>query len=1113
MPSTKFLSYDDYTTLPKRQQNDRNTYSLGSIGGYHVVIACLPSGLYGTTSAALVAEHMSSTFPNVKWGLVEVSRTRRWTFVWETLRSASRRIATEAWFDMITPPLELLTAIADLESTHFISETKIPKIVSDVITRNKHLGLKLSAPRQHQDTLFNAAYEHLASNDDCAQCDRGQLVDRPVTSSNVPRLYYGLIASGNQVMRDGQTRERLGQELGILCFEMESTGLMDHFPCLVIQGICDYADSHKNKHWQGYAALTAAAYGKELLSAIPKTQILTGLDRLSTMSVLAALVQFTDFSGSILTETVTVHLEELTDDVEKSFSSAKHVRVSSLEPHRQYERLQQMCKECVQWESFRVALKSVWEAGEIDQLVRQLELWRCELKGYVHLYLQHFESFSQDTRRTMRTLFNTKLMLPVTNQANHHTGVKKRRARIVASLLESLRFPQMDHRADSITAAHRNTFTWIFRDVGENGMKWDGFLEWLVKGSGTYWMQGKAASGKSTLIRFIWDHPQTWTGLRSWSKNGQLIAGVFFFWNSGVEEQRSQTGLFRTLLFKVLSECRELIPEVLPEEWEERAKLAAQDKEMPELIWSIDELQRAFTRLVTLARDDMRMCFFIDGLNEYDGNPERIAEYIHDLSDLSTHAKFGVSSRPWSIFQDIFNLNCQLRLQDLTKDDFRLYVRDKLGRNKQMQLLLIDDSDGGNSLIHEIVEKADGIFLWVELVCLADLLVDLEKLYDRMLERIEPRYREEPSEMLQIFRASGHSLNVMALYRALLCPSMTTKEDLIREALVERTMLKLNSRCKGLLEVHSPFEYEPLTQKYGPFPEHDGAVSMSIADAHVLRQGIEDEPPQLGLMQHFNRQLFTPSPRSPNAHGTLQPTNGNNSGITKEHRHQILYLHRTARDFLEQPRVWKAVTDCTKRSSFDPSVSFTMAYVLQAKKTPVILQAKTVYEAGQFMLSKIASFTGKGSSDLIVLIEDTGEWMLYDNPKNYAEWKIYASKRAVWGEDLLSIALKVKLDWYIQAKISMIASPVFLARSQQLPLPSWSTHHRQGLPLLAFALFLLENGADPNEVYEGYIIWQYTVHYLHVDSDYLQKDLCEWLDIFKLMLKYGADLNTHCIED
>jgi nucleoside phosphorylase len=74
-------------------------------------------------------------------------------------------------------------------------------------------------------------------------------------------------------MRHGGTRDRLANEHGIICFEMEAAGLMDHFPCLVIRGVSDYADSHKNKHWQGYAAATAAAYARELLLFIDPAEV------------------------------------------------------------------------------------------------------------------------------------------------------------------------------------------------------------------------------------------------------------------------------------------------------------------------------------------------------------------------------------------------------------------------------------------------------------------------------------------------------------------------------------------------------------------------------------------------------------------------------------------------------------------------------------------------------------------------------------------------------------------------------------------------------------------------------------------------------------------------
>jgi nucleoside phosphorylase len=92
---------------------------------------------------------------------------------------------------------------------------------------------------------------------------------RSERDSQDPLPHYGIIASGNSVIKHGGTREQLRLESGVLCFEMEAAGLMLDFPCIVIRGICDYSDSHKNKQWQGYAALAAASYTKELLGYMP----------------------------------------------------------------------------------------------------------------------------------------------------------------------------------------------------------------------------------------------------------------------------------------------------------------------------------------------------------------------------------------------------------------------------------------------------------------------------------------------------------------------------------------------------------------------------------------------------------------------------------------------------------------------------------------------------------------------------------------------------------------------------------------------------------------------------------------------------------------------------
>jgi nucleoside phosphorylase len=129
--------------------------------------------------------------------------------------------------------------------------------------------------RAGPDLLFKAAYDH-DHGATCDQCSVESRQPRPKRESGAEvTVHYGTIASGNQVMKDAAERDRVSGELGgVLCFEMEAAGLMNSFPCLVIRGISDYADTHKNYQWQAHAAGTAAAYAKELLSVIPAAEVM-----------------------------------------------------------------------------------------------------------------------------------------------------------------------------------------------------------------------------------------------------------------------------------------------------------------------------------------------------------------------------------------------------------------------------------------------------------------------------------------------------------------------------------------------------------------------------------------------------------------------------------------------------------------------------------------------------------------------------------------------------------------------------------------------------------------------------------------------------------------------
>ncbi|KAN0077667.1 hypothetical protein V8E54_005971 [Elaphomyces granulatus] len=316
MESTTMLSHEHYTVgwvcaLPlemtaakamldethsnlSQPATDHNTYTLGKISGHNVVITCLPSGVYGTTPAAVVVSTMSSTFPRIQFGFmvgigggvpcngngtdirlgdVVVSKpTGSYGGVVQYDRGKVTSGGQLKLSGMLNqPPQVLLTSIAQLQADQMSGKNhSIATILSERQGQIHDSKAIFACPGQEQDQLFCSTYDHMESEDStCVKCDKQQLVHREQRASKEPEIHYGLIASSNQVMKDGRTRDNLAKEHGILCFEMEAAGLMNQLPFLVIRGICDYSDSHKNKKWQGCAALTAAAYGKMLLSVVP----------------------------------------------------------------------------------------------------------------------------------------------------------------------------------------------------------------------------------------------------------------------------------------------------------------------------------------------------------------------------------------------------------------------------------------------------------------------------------------------------------------------------------------------------------------------------------------------------------------------------------------------------------------------------------------------------------------------------------------------------------------------------------------------------------------------------------------------------------------------------
>jgi nucleoside phosphorylase len=266
---------------------DNNIYGLGRIDAHNVVIACLPDGQTGVGPAATVATQMKSSFPSIRFGLMvgigggvpgkEDVRLGD-VVVSKPVQEHGGVVqydlgkATLAGFQrtgcLAPPPPILLSAISRLQANYLRGKSEFAQHHLK-LDRLENFSRKNAGP----DVLFNSNYDHVGA-DLCNDCCMDEVIIREPRKQQQTLVHYGTIASGNLVMKTAAERDTISMALnGVLCFEMEAAGLMNYFPCIVIRGICDYADSHKNKRWHPYAAGVAAAYAKELLCVIPAVQL------------------------------------------------------------------------------------------------------------------------------------------------------------------------------------------------------------------------------------------------------------------------------------------------------------------------------------------------------------------------------------------------------------------------------------------------------------------------------------------------------------------------------------------------------------------------------------------------------------------------------------------------------------------------------------------------------------------------------------------------------------------------------------------------------------------------------------------------------------------------
>jgi len=235
----------------ERAENDENLYTLGSIAGHNVVLACLPAGQTGNNGTAALVTRLTATFKSIRFGLmvgigggvpgtrdirlgdVVVSQPHgmhggivQYDFGKDTPDGFARTGSLD------TPPHLLLSAVSKLRANHLCGKSKLAeRIIS--LRRNP----RFRRERAGSDTLFESDYDH-KQGDTCESCDPAKQVKRqPRKRKEEVVVHYGTIASGNRVMRSGLERDKVSRDLGgVLCFEMEAAGLMNNFPCIAIRG-------------------------------------------------------------------------------------------------------------------------------------------------------------------------------------------------------------------------------------------------------------------------------------------------------------------------------------------------------------------------------------------------------------------------------------------------------------------------------------------------------------------------------------------------------------------------------------------------------------------------------------------------------------------------------------------------------------------------------------------------------------------------------------------------------------------------------------------------------------------------------------------------------------
>jgi hypothetical protein len=781
-------------------------------------------------------------------------------------------------------------------------------------------------------------------------------------------------------------------------------------------------------------------------------------------------------------------------------------------------------KGAARYKTILSALRTAWSANKIEDIKSRLQTMRDELQFRILISIRddQLQGLDETSRKAVQTVVesNKELFTTITSQTENimkrqdadsslasmrHNEVlhaitnqkieKYSVQDVTRKITNSLHFTRKDDRYDDIAAAHQNTFNWALEGRAKDSIRWPSLADWLRQDGGVYWISGKAGSGKSTLMKYLYQNPQFIESLNLWAGDDRLIVADFYFWNPGAEIQKSQEGLFRSLLWQVLNQDISLASTLFAEQY----LLHAEWDEFP----TFHQLRRAFGRLTSHSLKSTKIAIVIDGLDEFDARRITMTELGEMLITATKggNIKALLSSRPLTAFTDCFTGQPQLELQQLTHDDITTYVYDCLSVHRQMVYLTAIYNNETKALVEEIVSSASGVFLWVRLVVksllkglqdgdqiedlqlrLRALPQDLEALFTHMLSDVPTSYKSQAACIFQILRCNdeGHQQSYLfgeKTERPLSAVRLSYAEAKIEEVIradisslsneeLERrestTERRLRSRCAGLLELRTRSKSQ------------------------------QEETNQ----------------------------------VEQRDRKDVVYLHRTVADFLYKREVWDELVSHAEGLNFHASLAVLQSLVMEVKKVNLRRQPPADRKVPWGLVSDTLLFARLTEANTQTssrkLLDELDRAMTTYFPHVTGSWKAGEYKEATWcdtfqedykrpapwHDNFMSLNVRFGLTLYVRDTIREKGRRCLIKRGRPLldyacrPEPDYGHWSAYNDPNLVQTLLL--NGADPNVKFNGFSAWQ---NCLYTQT----RNPVKWISILKLLLLNGADANA-CIE-